>query len=72
MSIFHIIQIFVFKKCFLLMLLCTFKNSPIMFPKVIFSSIYNFSIIFLKAMMFIMIAYKKQTKEYKTRVNLFF
>ena len=54
------------------MLLCTFKNSPIMFLKVIFSSIYNFCIIFLKAMMFIMIAYKKKTKEYKTRVNLFF
>ena len=43
-----------------------------MFLKVIFSSIYNFCIIFLKAMMFIMIAYKKQTKEYKTRVDLFF
>ena len=41
-----------------------------MFPKAIFSSIYNFCIFFLKAMMFIMIAYKKQTKEYKARVNL--
>lgn len=43
-----------------------------MFSKVIFSRIYNFCIIFLKAMMFIMIAYKKQIKEYKARVNLFF
>ena len=43
-----------------------------MFPKAIFSSISNFCIFFLKAMMFIMIAYKKQTKEYKARVNLYF
>ena len=53
------------------MLLCTFKNSPIMFPKVIFSSIYNFCIIFLKAMMFIMIAYKKQ-KSIKPGLIYFF
>ena len=43
-----------------------------MFPKVIFSSIYNFCIFFLKAVMFIMIAYKKQTEECKARANLYF